>query len=748
MAGEKLYTRIPPASSGPRIAFRHRAIIAYENKVGDLKAEEIYTGASSGIEYLVYKVFPTDSSTGNMEVGYNDSAVFDNTAPVLGEALVNDASVTVANVSSTVSPTEIYTNESVIVGGDNQTNRLNVDIQGSANVRFAEGPGEISGFGSIKTTGVTLLGQYVFQNSNLPNQFTNTITGSADCAVDYIANSQVVRLTNGTTSGDLTTQTTNLYHPYVAGTSNVFFFAARVGDSGKANVIRNWGAFDLENGFFFRLNNTTLQVVHRWTTGGNPTNNMVVNQSAWNKDTLDGSGGDKNPSGINLDPSKQNNYFIDFQFLGGGRTRWGVIIRGQRIVCHEMYHANGEQAAGPINNPIGSPNLPICWSQFNNGAAGSNSEFYALGAGVYAEEDNVDIREESNLKLYTQSYTYSSGSSSTAYIFGVQPTAVLQSGGENHSLYIPKSIDVTATNASTEEDVYLEVRIFNSCIMRGTSYSKMSYAEAEYDRNGDHLAHNPEILRKVIKGNGFIDFDEYLSGVQYGTQYNRSERTSAKNSQAITGVTNANPAVVTVGTNIWYGNSRHLFLDKQAILVENISPGDVATALNGNTYYLALTGGSTTLLYSSSADIDDDRKPREANLTFASGSSVSVGETLTFTGAGTATVTAFSSNTASLEGRTNAALDTGLAGGTVWSGSSGANGTITSIAQQSSTYPLDYETTLNAVDGSGWGSPAVDGNFEGTPPAQPNWVFMARPLSAKGFDINTRWNLSFKERTQ
>jgi len=413
-----------------------------------------------------------------------------------------------------------------------------------------------------------------------------------------------------------------------------------------------------------------------------------------------------------------------------------------------MYHSNGEQPGGPLNNPIASPNLPVCWSQFNNGAAGSNSEFYALGAGVYAEEDNINIREEAALRLFTNNYTYPSGSSSTAYIFGIQPTEVLQNGGENHSLYIPKSVDITATNASTEEDVYLEVRIFNSCIMRGTSYNSVSYSEVEYDTQGDHLAHNPEILRKVIKGNGFIDFDEYLFGIQNSTLFNRSERLTAKNKQAITGITNADPAVVTVGTNIWYGNTRHLFLDKQAILVENISPGDVATALNNNTYYLSLTGGSTTLLYTSSADIDDDRKPREANLTFSSGSLVSVGETLTFTGAGTATVTAFSNNTASLEGRTNAALDTGLAGGTVWSGSSGANGTITSITQQSSTYPLDYETTLNAVDGSGWGSPAVDGNFEGIPPVSPNWVFMARPLSAKGFDIETRWNLSYKERTQ
>lgn len=748
MPGENTFTRIPPASTGNRIAIQQKVLIPYTNKTGDFTVDEVYNGAISGVQFDTFKLYPTNTTQGYIEAKYDDTSIFNGLNISSSEDINDENGNKVAEVSPTLEVIPIYTNESILVGANNNDYGMNVDVFGSAYTRFAEGAPEITAFGQVRTSQTELLAQYIFQDNILPDQFSNTLTGSG--AVSFIPASKIVQLQNGTDAGALTTHTSNLYHPYVPGSSTLFVLGARVGDTGKSGVVRNWGAFDSSDGFFFQSNQTNLNIVHRWTMDGNSTQNMLVSQSNWNKDTLDGSGGIQNPSGMDLDISTANTYWVDYQFLGGGRTRWGVFYKGERVVCHEMYHHNGlsPAATASINNPLSSPNRPICWSMKNTGTPGSTSEFYALGAGIFYE-GGTELRNESPLRGYSNNnVTVPSGSGGTYYAFALRPTLNLTSGGENHSIYTPKTLEIAAYNATTEEDVNMELRVFNNCTLRGENYNKVSYSEVEVDTNGDHLAHNPEILRIAFKGRLQFDWDEVFDGIQYGTIKNNSEATTAKGTQALSGVTNVNPAVATVAANSnpKFGNSRHFFLDKQAVVIRNITATDAGTALNNNTYYLALTSGDDTLLYNNTADIDDDRKVRQVGL--SSTASVAVGDQIWFTGYGTGSISSISNNTASLEGRLSASVDTGIAGGTAFNTTSGGSGTISSVFTQSSTYPLDYETTLNAIDGSSWGAPATDGEFFGTPPAQPPYVFMIRPFSAKAFDIRTRWDIRYHERTQ
>lgn len=70
-----------------------------------------------------------------------------------------------------------------------------------------------------------------------------------------------------------------------------------------------------------------------------------VNQSAWNLDRLDGSGGVNNPSGINADWDTSHIFFIDFEWLGVGRVRIGVVIDGMIYYVHQFNHANSVTSA-------------------------------------------------------------------------------------------------------------------------------------------------------------------------------------------------------------------------------------------------------------------------------------------------------------------------------------------------------------------------------------------------------------------
>jgi hypothetical protein len=75
-----------------------------------------------------------------------------------------------------------------------------------------------------------------------------------------------------------------------------------------------------------------------------------VPQSEWNIDKCDGTGA----SGFNLDITKTQLAWIDFQWLGVGRVRCGFVHNGELITAHEYYHSNVLPTVY-----IANPNLPV-----------------------------------------------------------------------------------------------------------------------------------------------------------------------------------------------------------------------------------------------------------------------------------------------------------------------------------------------------------------------------------------------------
>lgn len=73
------------------------------------------------------------------------------------------------------------------------------------------------------------------------------------------------------------------------------------------------GTSTLSNGLFFGYNGTSFGL----TTNYNFVETWVP-QASWNKDTMLGTGGTANPSGMTLDPTKGNVFQIRFQYLGFG----------------------------------------------------------------------------------------------------------------------------------------------------------------------------------------------------------------------------------------------------------------------------------------------------------------------------------------------------------------------------------------------------------------------------------------------
>jgi hypothetical protein len=151
---------------------------------------------------------------------------------------------------------------------------------------------------------------------------------------DLLENEACVQMSVSDSSGDYVYRETKRVFQYQPGKSllvlNTFVMATP-----KANLRQRIGYFGNENGIFIEQDGLTLNVVKRDYLTSAP-NDTQVAQANWNVDPMDGTG----PSGVTLDMSKAQIFWIDMEWLGVGSVRTGFVINGQFILCHIFHHAN------------------------------------------------------------------------------------------------------------------------------------------------------------------------------------------------------------------------------------------------------------------------------------------------------------------------------------------------------------------------------------------------------------------------
>lgn len=144
-----------------------------------------------------------------------------------------------------------------------------------------------------------------------------------------------------------------------------------------------------DDGIFYQASGTSLS----WNIAKNGTTTETATQANWNKDTLDGSGDENNPSGINIDDGTVQILTIDYEWLGVGRVRVGFVIDGLFHVVHEFNHAN---TSGETAVYMSTPNLPIRYDIHSDGAgAGTLDHICSSVISEGGREDNGIIRYQS-----------------------------------------------------------------------------------------------------------------------------------------------------------------------------------------------------------------------------------------------------------------------------------------------------------------------------------------------------------------
>jgi len=242
-------------------------------------------------------------------------------------------------------------------------------------VTMADGP-QLDAFGNIRTSSaIQLFG--ATQEYNFGPLLFDHYTASGGTATHSTLTNSTILSTAGATSGARALRQTKLYLRYTPGKSHLIKNTGtlRKGSAPTGAATTATGYADDRNGVFFQDTASGVRLVIQSDTTGIVVRS-TANQASWNLDKMDGTGA----SGVVIDWTKEQIFVFDLQWLGVGRVRCGVSIRGRVIYVHEFNHANSATA---VYMRTGC--LPVRYEAFNDGGAGSNVAIEAICTSVDSE---------------------------------------------------------------------------------------------------------------------------------------------------------------------------------------------------------------------------------------------------------------------------------------------------------------------------------------------------------------------------
>jgi hypothetical protein len=195
----------------------------------------------------------------------------------------------------------------------------------------------IDAFGRMRVSNPYTLFDSSLRYSDNTGKWDQQNTGSAT-STHLLNESSMLMQVNG--NGDSVIRQTKQVFSYQPGKS-LLVLNTFVMNTPTAGLKQRVGYFGTNNGVYFEVDGTTLNLVIRKSTNGSVDDiTEKIPQSQWNGDRLNGVGGNNNLSGVTLDVTKAQIFWSDIEWLGVGSVRCGFVINGQFIVCHIFHHAN------------------------------------------------------------------------------------------------------------------------------------------------------------------------------------------------------------------------------------------------------------------------------------------------------------------------------------------------------------------------------------------------------------------------
>jgi hypothetical protein len=251
------------------------------------------------------------------------------------------------------------------------TSSLNVNVTNTINSITTPEPTQLDAFGRLRISNSFTLfdSSHRYEDNNLWSSLT-----AVEGTYAFNLNQGLIEMTVSSLSGSSVIRETTKVFAYQPGKSllvlNTFVMAPST-----ENLSQRVGYFGSQNGIYFQLDGDNIGLVKRSLVSGSVTDNVVL-RSNWNGDKLDGTGS----SGIVLDITKAQIFWMDIEWLGVGTVRTGFVINGQFIVCHSFHHANLIDSTY-----ITTASLPLRYEIVNKAATNGSNTLKQICSSVISE---------------------------------------------------------------------------------------------------------------------------------------------------------------------------------------------------------------------------------------------------------------------------------------------------------------------------------------------------------------------------
>jgi hypothetical protein len=367
-------------------------------------------------------------------------------------------------------------------------------------VRIKEGQGNVNlygtaldAFGRIRVSEPFTLfdSSHHYADNGL---FDTATTGTG--STSHNANTSTVSMTVGTASGDQVIRETKRVFVYQPGKS-LLILNTFVMNPAKTGLRQRVGFFGANNGIFIELDGTTVNLVERSYVTGSIVETKVA-QANWNGDKLNGTG----ESGLTLDLTKAQIFWIDIEWLGAGSSRCGFIINGKYYVAHTFHHANIIDSVY-----LSTATLPIRYEITNTATTASSSTLKQICSTVLSEGGFERKVAPQVIRM--------TGVTSVGTSFEPLITMRLASDRLDAAVLLNKYSATTINNA------LYEIALIKNATLTGASYNTSDFSNIDYDVTATALSGGTimrsEYVNNTNQASSQLDVNgSYNFGLQLG----------------------------------------------------------------------------------------------------------------------------------------------------------------------------------------------------------------------------------------
>ena len=256
----------------------------------------------------------------------------------------------------------------------------------------------------------------------------------------------------------------------------------------KANLTQRVGYASSTNGVVLEQETgsagvTTAYFVMRTERSGISTE-IRVPQSQWNRDTFDGTGfSTSNPSGIRLDLTKAQILFTEYEWLGVGAVRCGVV--NENGIFHILHIFNHSNVIDSVY--MTTATLPVRYEILNTGITTSSSTMKQIcvsiqSNGGYEKRVAADVARQNSLV-------------SVATTTFIPLVSIRLKAGREDAVIIPSQINALPDSATS---VYYEVALIKNATISGGTWGDSSSPNVEQNTTATSMTGGTVVRAEYI----------------------------------------------------------------------------------------------------------------------------------------------------------------------------------------------------------------------------------------------------------